>query len=60
MLTASRWTSITHSQNPPYRELLQEWVTAYLNNGAPLRVLCKVFTNSVIPTTTTDLVWGLR
>ena len=34
MLSTSTWTSITHSKDPPYREPLRKWVTAYFDHQA--------------------------
>ena len=32
MLTRKTWTSITHSENPPHQESLQEWVVRWLDS----------------------------
>jgi len=34
MLSPHIWTSITHSENPPYHESLQEWVNGFINHKA--------------------------
>ena len=41
MLTSTNWASITHSENPPHHESLQEWVTRWFNQkGSHLPRAC--------------------
>ena len=36
MLLPAVWTSITHSEDPPYHESLQEWVSGFIDHKASL------------------------